>query len=125
MRTAKAVRGGARARSVGDELSVRAKERGNGLAEVAARFEAAGVAERSRALLSLERCKPGRPPAYRKGDPYHLDPHDGELDLYLARESRLVTATQRDNSMALAQMLGYRLQGAPSGKSGVVASWSR
>jgi len=30
----------------------------------------------------------------------------------LARESRLVTATQRKNVMALAQMLGYRLQGA-------------
>ena len=30
----------------------------------------------------------------------------------LARESRLVTATQRKNVIALARMLGYRLHGA-------------
>jgi hypothetical protein len=55
------------------------------LADVAARFEEAGVAERSRALLSLQRCKPGRPPVYREGDIYHLDPHDDELDLWVFR----------------------------------------
>lgn len=55
------------------------------LAEVAARFEEAGIAERSRALLSLQRCKPGRPPVYREGDLYHLDPHDDELDLWVFR----------------------------------------
>src|SRR4051812_34686935 len=32
------------------------------LVEVAQAFENAGIAERSRALLSLQRCKPGRPP---------------------------------------------------------------
>ncbi len=36
------------------------------LVEVAARFEAAGIAERSSALLSLSRCKPGRPPCIAK-----------------------------------------------------------
>ncbi len=55
------------------------------LAEVAARFDEAGIAERSRALLSLQRCKPGRPPVYREGDLYHLDPHDDELDLWVFR----------------------------------------
>ncbi len=55
------------------------------LADVAARFEEAGIAERSRALLSLQRCKPGRPPVYREGDLYHLDPHDDELDLWVFR----------------------------------------
>jgi len=55
------------------------------LADVAARFEEAGIAEHSRALLSLQRCKPGRPPVYRQGDLYHLDPHDAELDLWAFR----------------------------------------
>lgn len=55
------------------------------LADVAARFQEAGIAERSRALLSLQRCKPGRPPVYREGDLYHLDPHDDELDLWVFR----------------------------------------
>ena len=55
------------------------------LAEVAARFEQAGIAERSRALFSLQRCKPGRPPVYREGDLYHLDPHDEDLDLWVFR----------------------------------------
>jgi hypothetical protein len=55
------------------------------LADVAARFEEAGIAARSRALLSLQRCKPGRPPVYREGDLYHLDPHDDELDLWVFR----------------------------------------
>ncbi len=55
------------------------------LVEVAARFEAAGIAEHARALRSLQRCKPGRPPVYRDGDLYHLDPHDDELDLWMFR----------------------------------------
>lgn len=55
------------------------------LLEVAARFEEAGIADRSRALLSLQRCKPGRPPVYREGERYHLDPHSDELDLFVFR----------------------------------------
>jgi hypothetical protein len=55
------------------------------LADVAARFEEAGIAERPRALLSLQRCQPGRPPVYREGDLYHLDPHDADLDLWVFR----------------------------------------
>ena len=68
-------------------LLVALLERGEpmALADVAARFEEAGIAERSRALLSLQRCKPGRPPVYRDGDLYHLDPHDDELDLWAFR----------------------------------------
>ncbi len=55
------------------------------LAEVAARFARAGVANESRALLSLQRCKPARPPVYRDGDRYQLDPHDDDLDLWAFR----------------------------------------
>jgi hypothetical protein len=68
-------------------LLVALLERGEAmtLAEVAARFEEAGIAERSRALLSLQRCKPARPPVYREGDLYHLDPYDDELDLWAFR----------------------------------------
>jgi len=55
------------------------------LADVAARFEEAGIAERPRALFSLQRCQPGRPPVYREGDLYHLDPHDEDLDLWVFR----------------------------------------
>jgi hypothetical protein len=55
------------------------------LAEVAMRFEEAGIAERGHALSSLNRCKPGRPPVYRDGDLYHLDPHDQDLDLWAFR----------------------------------------
>ena len=55
------------------------------LDEVAVRFEEAGIADRAGALLSLQRCKPGRAPVYRDGDRYHLDPHDDELDLWAFR----------------------------------------
>jgi len=43
----------------------------------------------------------------------------------LARESRLVTATQRKNVMALARMLGYQLQGARPATAVVVLSLAR
>jgi hypothetical protein len=43
----------------------------------------------------------------------------------LARESRLVTATQRKNVMALAKMLGYRLQGAQAATAEVIVSLGR
>lgn len=55
------------------------------LAEAAKRFEEAGVAPAGRALGSLKRCKPGRPPIYRDGDLYALDPHDDEADLWAFR----------------------------------------
>lgn len=55
------------------------------LADVAARFEEAGIAERTRALQSLQRCIPARAPVYRDGDLYALDPHDDELDLWMFR----------------------------------------
>lgn len=55
------------------------------LAEAAARFAEAGVAPADRALASLKRCKPGRPPIYRDGDLYALDPHDDETDFWLFR----------------------------------------
>lgn len=55
------------------------------LEDVASRFEQAGVADRARALLSLKRCQPARPPVYRVGDLYHLDPTDDELGLWTFR----------------------------------------
>lgn len=55
------------------------------LIEVAERFEQAGLGTHADALLALKRCRPGRPPAYREGDLYHLDPRDDELDLWAFR----------------------------------------
>lgn len=55
------------------------------LAAAAERFEEAGIAPRGKALASLKRCKPGRPPIYRDGDFYALDPHDDEADLWAFR----------------------------------------
>jgi hypothetical protein len=51
------------------------------LVEVAERFEQAGVAPAGDALFSLKRCRPARPPVWRDGDRYGLDPHDDDLDL--------------------------------------------
>ena len=55
------------------------------LAEVARRFERAGVAPAWSALISLQRCRPARALVYRDGDRYALDPHDDELGLWLFR----------------------------------------
>lgn len=55
------------------------------LEEAAARFEEAGVAPSHEALASLKRCKPARPPLYRDGNCYALDPHDHEADLWAFR----------------------------------------
>jgi hypothetical protein len=55
------------------------------LTAVAERFDAAGIAPAAFALDSLKRCRPARPPLYRDGDLYALDPHDAELDLWLFR----------------------------------------
>lgn len=51
------------------------------LPEVAERFAQAGVASVDTALRALKRCRPARPPVYRDGDRYALDPHDHDLDL--------------------------------------------
>lgn len=55
------------------------------LAAVARRFEEVGIAPADRALASLKRCKPGRPPIYREGDLYALDPHDAKTDPWVFR----------------------------------------
>ena len=55
------------------------------LDEVAVRFEEAGIAPRESALRSLQRCRPARPPIYRTGDNYSLDPHDNGADLWMFR----------------------------------------
>jgi hypothetical protein len=53
------------------------------LLEIAARFAEAGVAPATEALASLKRCRPARPPVYRDGDRYHLDPYSDDLDLWI------------------------------------------
>ena len=55
------------------------------LAEIAERFERADIAPAEHALASLKRCRPARPPVYRTGDLYSLDPHDDDLDLWVFR----------------------------------------
>lgn len=55
------------------------------LEQAAARLEEAGIAPAASALASLKRCKPGRPPIYRDGALYALDPHDAETDLWAFR----------------------------------------
>jgi hypothetical protein len=55
------------------------------LEQAARRFAEAGIASAERALASLKRCKPGRPPIYLDGDLYALDPHDDEADLWAFR----------------------------------------
>jgi hypothetical protein len=55
------------------------------LLDVALRFERAGVAFADEALASLSRCRPARPPVYRDGDLYALDPRDDEADLWAFR----------------------------------------
>lgn len=55
------------------------------LLEAAQRFEQAGIAPAASALQSLKRCKPGRPPIYRDGDLYALDPHDDGTDFWAFR----------------------------------------
>lgn len=55
------------------------------LDEVAARFEEAKIADRSRALRSLKRCQPAKPPVYRDGEFYHLDPYDKDTALWAFR----------------------------------------
>lgn len=56
------------------------------LGEVADKFEAAGVVEHvDDAYFALKRCRPARPPVYRDGDLYALDPQDDELDRWAFR----------------------------------------
>jgi len=55
------------------------------LEQAARRFEEAGIARAREALASLKRCRPARPPIYRDGDLYALDPHDDEADLWAFR----------------------------------------
>jgi hypothetical protein len=55
------------------------------LAEVAKRFERAGIAPAESAVRSLSRCRPARSPVYRDGDQYSLDPYDDETDLWAFR----------------------------------------
>jgi hypothetical protein len=55
------------------------------LDEAARQLAEAGVGPLDRVLVSLKRCRPGRPPIYRDGNLYALDPHDDEADLWAFR----------------------------------------
>lgn len=55
------------------------------LDEVARRFEAAGIACADDAYAALRRCRPARPPVFRDGELYALDPLDDELDRWAFR----------------------------------------
>lgn len=55
------------------------------LDEVARRFEGAGIACADDAYAALKRCRPARPPVFRDGELYALDPHDDELDRWAFR----------------------------------------
>jgi len=55
------------------------------LEDAAQRFDEAGIAPAGSALASLKRCRPARPPIYRDGDLYALDPYDNEADLWAFR----------------------------------------
>jgi len=55
------------------------------LQQAAERLEEAGIARSDQALASLKRCRPARPPVYRDGDLYALDPFDDEADLWAFR----------------------------------------
>jgi len=55
------------------------------LDEVAQRFAGAGVNSFECALQSLKRCRPGRPPVFRDGDLYDLDPYHQEAGLWVFR----------------------------------------
>lgn len=55
------------------------------LVEAALRLEQAGFAPAEWALSSLQSCRPARPPIYRDGDRYALDPHSEELDRWAFR----------------------------------------
>jgi len=55
------------------------------LPEVAERFARANIAPADAALSSLKRCRPARPPVYRDGDSYALDPYDRDLELWAFR----------------------------------------
>ncbi len=54
------------------------------LEEAAERFERAGIAPADEALRRLKRCRPGRPPLYREGDRYGLDPYHREMEKWVS-----------------------------------------
>ncbi len=55
------------------------------LEEASQRMAAAGIGHEDALLASLKRCRPGRPPIYRHGDQYALDPYNDETDLWAFR----------------------------------------
>ena len=55
------------------------------LVEAAKRLQAAGAGLAADVLTALKKCRPARPPVYRYGDLYALDPYDDELDLWAFR----------------------------------------
>ena len=55
------------------------------LEQAAKRIAVAVVGDDGIVLDSLKRCRPARPPIYRNGDQYALDPYDDEAGLWAFR----------------------------------------
>ena len=55
------------------------------LEDAARRIATAGIGAAENVLDSLKRCKPARPPVYRHGDQYALDPYHDEGSLWAFR----------------------------------------
>jgi len=55
------------------------------IAQAAERLVAVGVGAPADVERALKRCRPGRPPVYRHGDRYHLDPFDSEASMWCFR----------------------------------------
>lgn len=83
------------------------------LAEVAEQFAAAGIAPAPAALRALRACRPGRPPIYRDGAHYALDPHDAAVEGWALRLGLLPPMLPRAS--------GGEASRAPRGKAGELA----
>jgi hypothetical protein len=62
-------------------------ERGEPVAlpDAAERLERAGVGPQDEVLTSLKRCRPGRPPVYREGELYGLDPQHEKAEEWVSK----------------------------------------
>ncbi len=64
------------------------------LAQVAARFEEAGIADEAFRAAIAKRCKPGRAPLYREGNRYHLNQRTTRTSNCLGLPARAAAAEE-------------------------------